>query len=87
MSNYEHLCQNLEAHRLYHVIGKVCPCPEPCESCGGKDLDSISYGPDPTEVMLNEDYTPKWLCKFCAQPPSADSWAQDSDGDFMAVFE
>ncbi len=82
--NYEHLCNNKHEHRLYHAIGQVCTCPEPC-SCGSDDLDILVYGPNPLEVSRNDDYTPVWMCAHCrtwlqsvAEAPSArETWDED----------
>lgn len=63
--DYEHLCNNQEEHRLYHAIGCVCPCPQPCEKCGRFDLDKLHYSPDHCAVIIHRDWTPMWLCTYC----------------------
>ena len=45
-----------------------------CECCGtyGNWRNPVTYGKDPYEAEINDDYTKIWLCKNCIEDKQGD---------------
>lgn len=85
--NYKHLCNHQEAHRLYHAIGYVCSCPQPCESCGTFDVDILHYSPDFLAVRKYNDWTPVWSCEACGEYDDTFDYNREEEDDFIDLFD